>query len=64
MKQVVKTKNKDAATLAQLFQQDWLRSCNAARIKEHLSQNDMDMILDAKFRWDRKQFGKSFKPRI
>lgn len=28
--------------------EDWLRLCNAARVKERLNQNDMDRILDAK----------------
>ena len=39
-----------------------MRLCNAARIPAHLSQNDLDSILDVKTRWDRKQYGKSFKP--
>jgi hypothetical protein len=38
--------------------------CNAARTPDYLSQNDMDTILDAKVRWDRKQFGKSLKPML
>ena len=42
--------------------QEWLRACTAARVPEHLSQNDMDKILDASVRWDRKQYGKSIKP--
>ena len=29
---------------------------------DHLSQNDMNAILDVKSRWDRKQYGKSHKP--
>lgn len=48
--------------LAQTINADWLRLCNAARIPTHLSQNDMDTILDVKVRWDRKGYGKSFKP--
>lgn len=47
--------------LANAVKADWLRYCNAARIPEHLSQNDMDEILDVKTRWDRKQYGKAFK---
>ena len=39
--------------------QEWLRACTAARVPEHLSQNDMDKVLDASVRWDRKQYGKS-----
>ena len=45
--------------IAQLVKEDWLRTCNAARVSEYVSQNDMDRILDANVRWDRKQYGKS-----
>lgn len=48
--------------LANTIKADWLQLCNAARIPDHLSQNDMDSILDVKVRWDRKIHGKSFKP--
>lgn len=45
--------------IAMQVKQEWLRACTAARVPEHLSQNDMDKILDASVRWDRKQYGKS-----
>ena len=48
--------------MAMQVKQEWLRACTAARVPEHLSQNDMDKILDASVRWDRKQYGKSIKP--
>ena len=47
--------------LAQTINQDWLKFCNSARIPTHLSQNDMDSILDAKLSWGRKNYGKSYK---
>ena len=47
--------------LAQTIKADWLQLCNSARIPSHLSQNDMDSILDVKVRWDRKNYGKSYK---
>ena len=55
-------KKRDANTikLAQVVKEDWLRACNAARIPEHFSQNDMNSILDAKSSWNRKSYGKSF----
>jgi hypothetical protein len=46
------------------LKEDWLRRCNAARIVEHISQNEMNAILDAKARWDRKFYSKSYKPII
>ena len=58
----IKKRDGNIIKLAQVVKEDWLRACNAARIPDHLSQNDMDAILDAKTSWNRKQYGKSFKP--
>lgn len=46
---------------ASALKSDWLRACNAARVRP-MSQNEFDDILDVRTRWDRKQYGKSFKP--
>lgn len=62
LKDGLRKKNKDSLTLAQTMEGQWLRRCNAARIPEHLSQNDMNKILDVKTRWDRKTYGHSLKP--
>lgn len=48
--------------MLQSVKEDWLRLCNAARVKERLNQNDMDRILDVKTSWDRKKYGSSLKP--
>ena len=48
--------------LANTIQADWLRFCNAARVPSYLNQNEMDAILDVKYRWPQKNYGKSFKP--
>lgn len=50
--------------LASAVKNDWLRLCNSARIPDHITQNEMNDILDVKARWDRKAFGKSFVPII
>jgi hypothetical protein len=47
--------------LAGALKADWLRACNAARVR-HMTQNEIDDILDVRTRWDRKIYGKSFKP--
>ena len=52
-------RDKNLMQMAMQVKQEWLRACTAARVPEHLSQNDMDKILDASVRWDRKQYGKS-----
>ena len=64
LKEGIRKRSGDLLKLAQVTEGEWLKRCNSARIKEHLSQNDMDTILDVKTRWDRKQFSKSFKALI
>ena len=64
LKDGIRKRNADSVKLAQMIEAEWLKRCNAARVKDHLSQNDMDTILDVKTRWDRKQFSKSFKALI
>ncbi len=56
--------SKDQTTLvfAQILEQKWLKKCMQARIPSYLSQNDMDEILNVSTSWDRKRFGKTFKP--
>lgn len=61
-KESIKKRDGNLMKLAQIVKEDWLRLCNAARVKEHLSQNDMDRILDAKTSWNRKSYGRSLKP--
>ncbi len=49
--------------MAGVLKADWEKKCDAARVKGEIwSQNEMDTILDAKTNWNRKQFGKSYKP--
>lgn len=58
------TTSKYGYALVQQIEAEWYRNCNAARLKDHLTQNDMNDILDVKFRSDRKCYGKSLKPII
>jgi len=55
---------KDSALLqvSQLAQTAWQKSCDDARTPIELSQNFMNDLLDVQSSWDRKRFGKSFKP--
>ena len=63
-KEAVRKKDPRIMQLAGAIKTEWLNKCNAARIPDYFSQNDMDKILDVKVRWDRKQYGKSFKPML
>ena len=60
----IKKRDVNVIKLAQVIKEDWLRACNAARIPDHLSQNDMDAILDAKTSWNRKAYNLSFKAHL
>lgn len=60
----IKKRDANIIKLANTVKEDWLRACNAARVSEHLSQNDMDAILDAKTSWNRKSYGNSYKPHL
>jgi hypothetical protein len=61
-KEALKTNNKDTLSVAQTLEQRWYRLCDAARVPAHISQNEMNEILDAKTSWNRKIFNKSYKP--
>lgn len=53
--------NSNDIQMAQILEQRWLKLCDAARVTK-LNQNDMNEILDAKSNWNRKIYGKSYKP--
>lgn len=61
-KQSLMQKNPNMVQLAATLEARWLKLCNAARTPIYISQNEMDDILDARSRWDRKMYGKSYKP--
>lgn len=61
-KDSIRKRDKNSFELVQALKAEWLRKCNSARCPEHLSQNDMNAILDVKHRFDRKMYGKSLKP--
>lgn len=60
-KEGIKTHNQIIIQEAQLLEQRWYRLCDSARVKSHLSQNELNEILDAKTSWNRKIFNKSWK---
>lgn len=55
---------RDSATLqmAQILEQKWKTKCTQARIADYINQNELDEILNASTSWDRKRYGRSFKP--
>ena len=63
-KEAIRTNNRNVLQMAQELKQQWLFHCSAARVPEHISQNEMDQILNAQSSWDRKTYGNSYKPII
>lgn len=60
-KESLKTSNGDLLKMSETLHMKWLKQCDQARVT-HLSQNDLNEILDIKTRWDRKSYGFSYKP--
>lgn len=61
-KEALSTNNSGIFQLAQTLELKWNRLCDAARVADYFTQNDMDEILDAKTSWDRKVHNKTYKP--
>lgn len=55
-------RDRNAMELMGYMEQKWKQLCTQARVPAYMNQNDMDKILDVMSSWDRKRFGKSFKP--
>lgn len=56
------TRDSNMINLSQQLEAKWLKMCDHARTPMSMSQNDFDNIGDSVRSWDRKTYGKSFKP--
>jgi hypothetical protein len=56
------TKDQFTFQMSQKMEQVWKSLCTQARVPDYMNQNEMDEILNVATSWDRKRFGKSFKP--
>ena len=63
-KEALKTNNANLFKIASDLKQQWLFHCDAARVPEYISQEEMDMILNTQASWGRKVYNKSFKPTL
>ena len=61
-KKALVTKDQATMQLAAILENMWKTKCTQARVPDYINQNEMDEILNALSSWDRKRFGKSFKP--
>lgn len=61
-KQAIKTRDANTYQMAMNIKLEWARLCDRARVPEKVSQNGMNRVLDVMTSFDRKSYGKSFKP--
>lgn len=61
-KKALMTRDQSTFQMSQVLKQEWLKLCDHARTPISMSQNDFDAIGDVKYSWDRKSYGKTFKP--
>lgn len=61
-KEGLRTNNANIIKISEELRRRWLTLCDQARVPENISQNEMDEVLDAKNNWNRKIFGRSYKP--
>lgn len=63
-KEALRTHNQVIMAEAKIIKQSWLFHCDAARVPEYVSQEEMDKILNVQSSWGRKLYNKSFKPTL
>lgn len=63
-KEALRTNNKNLFTMAQEIKKQWLLHCDAARVPEYISQNEVNELLDVQSSLNRKVHGKSYKPTV
>ena len=61
-KNALVAKDSNSMQFAQLLEAKWKNLCTQSRVPDYINQNEMDEILNVAASWDRKRFGKSFKP--
>ena len=61
-KEAIRTNNQNVLKMAYELKKQWLLHCQAARVPEYVSQEEMDKILNVQASWGRKFYNKSYKP--
>ena len=61
-KEALRTNNSAVFQMAQTIKKQWQIHCDAARVPEYVSQNEMNDLLEALSSHNRKVHGRSYKP--
>lgn len=63
-KEALRSNNSAVFQMAQTIKRQWLIHCDAARVPEYVTQNEMNDLLDVTSSHNRKVHGRSYKPTI
>lgn len=63
-KEALRSNNATVFQIAQNIKRQWQIHCDAARVPEYITQNEMDAVLEVMSSHNRKVHGKSYKPTI
>lgn len=61
-KEALRSNNQAVFQMAQTIKKQWQIHCDAARVPEYVSQNEMDDLLEVTSSYNRKVHGRSYKP--
>ena len=63
-KEALRSNNSAVFQMAQTIKKQWLIHCDAARVPEYVSQNEMNELLEVASSHNRKVHGRSYKPTV
>lgn len=63
-KEALRSNNSAVFQMAQTIKKQWLIHCDAARVPEYVSQNEMNDLLEIASSHNRKVHGRSYKPTV
>jgi hypothetical protein len=63
-KEALRNNNQTTFQMAQTIKKQWQIHCDAARVPEYVTQNEMNDLLEVMSSANRKVHGKSYKPTV
>lgn len=63
-KEALRSNNSAVFQMAQTIKKQWQIHCDAARVPEYVSQNEMNDLLETTSSYNRKVHGRSYKPTV
>ena len=63
-KEALRSNNSSVFQMAQIIKKQWQIHCDAARVPEYITQNEMNDLLDVISSQNRKVHGRSYKPTV